>query len=115
VQLLHGIMNSLEVEDVDISENSEEEGFHLFPSVKLGPIDTTKARRLLNWNPTSWIDVLDHTVHFYEEAILEKKFDVARKDVIRTIQQHFSHDSAKIMRGLKHEYGVTFDSAHDEL
>jgi nucleoside-diphosphate-sugar epimerase len=115
VQLLHGVMNSLEVEDVDIIENSEEEGFHLFPSVKLGPLDTTKARRLLNWNPTSWIDVLDHTVHFYEEAILEKKFDVARKDVIRTIQQYFSHDSAKIMRGLKHEYGLTFDFAHDEL
>ena len=115
VQLLHGIMNSLDVEDIDIRENPDEEGFRLFPSVKLGPLDTTKARRLLNWNPTPWIDVLDHTVQFYEEAILEMKFDNARKDVIRTIQQHFSRDSAKIMRGIKDRYGLTFGSAHDEL
>ncbi|XP_045203480.2 uncharacterized protein LOC123556655 [Mercenaria mercenaria] len=115
VQFLHGLMNSLEVEDLDIIENPDNEGFRLYPSVKLGPVDTTKARRLLNWNPTSWIDILDHTVQFYEEAILDAKFDVARKDVIRTIQQHFSRDSAKVMRGVRDKYGLTFNSAHDEL
>lgn len=115
VQFLHGLMNSLNVDDIDIFENPDPDGFHLFPSVKLGPLDTTKAKRLLNWNPTSWIDVLDHTVHFYEDAILEKKFDVARKDVIRTIQQHFSRDSAKVMRGIRDKYRLTFGSSHDEL
>lgn len=114
-QFLHGLMDSLNLEDIEIFENPDEEGFYLFPSVRSGPLDTTKAKKLLNWNPTSWIDVLDHTALFYEKAILEKKFHAARKDVIRTIQQHLSKDPTKVMRGIRDKYGLTFGSSHDEL
>lgn len=115
VQFLQGLMNVLDIEDIDITEDPDVDGFRLFPSVKSGPLDTTKAKRLLNWNPTSWIDILDHTTEFYEEAIKDAQFDVARKDVIRTMQQHFSRDSAKVMRGFRDKYDLTFNSGHDEL
>ncbi|KAL4230520.1 hypothetical protein ACF0H5_010902 [Mactra antiquata] len=115
VEYLHALMDAMDVEDINILEEPNDDSLHLFPSVRNGPIDCTKAQRLLNWNPTSWVDVLYKTVDFYENAITNEKFVAARKDVIRTLQQYFSKDPTTVITGLRQEYGITFNNNHDEL
>ncbi|KAH3858144.1 uncharacterized protein LOC127873753 [Dreissena polymorpha] len=115
VNFLHSIMDALNLDDIDIHVDESVEAFHLFPSVRLGPIDTSKSKKLLNWNPTSWHDVLYETVAFYEDAVRNVTFHSARNDVIRIIQQHLTRDPAKVVRGLWNEYKVMLGGKHDEL
>lgn len=115
VQLLHSLMDELDIEDVQIETDYSNDAFHLLPSITSGPLDITKAKRLLRWKPSSWFDVLGTTVQFYEKAMIDKKFRKPRNDVIRTLQKHFVKDPLKVLHALKEIYGLTFDSFRDEL
>lgn len=115
VQFLHSLMDELDIEDVKIESDYSDTAFRLFPSVTTGPLDTTKAKRLLGWKPTPWFDVLGITVEFYESAMKDKTFKKPRNDVIRTLQEHFVKDPVKVLNGLHEVYRLTFDSFRDEL
>lgn len=114
-QYLHSVMDELNTDDFDIVMDNSTEPFRLFPSVRSGPVDATKAKKLLNWNPTSWIDVLSSTVAFYEAAIHDKRFESARNDVIRTLQQYLTRNLSSIVRGLRNKYGLILPNEHEEL
>jgi len=115
VDFLHNVMDALDVDDVEIQADETNQSLQLFPSVRLGPVDTSKAKQMLNWNPTSWIDVVDATVAFYENATINKAFENARNDVMRTIQQHLTRDPMLVLNGLQREYNLTFGTVHEEL
>lgn len=114
-QFLHSLMNALDADDIDIQIDESPDAFRLFPSVRSGPLDVTKAKTFLNWKSTSWIDIMDATVAFYENAIKDDQFVDARNDVIRTIQQYLTHTPSQIVRGLIEKYGVMLKGSHDEL
>ncbi|TFJ88087.1 hypothetical protein NSK_000441 [Nannochloropsis salina CCMP1776] len=50
-----------------------------FPSVKRGPISTTRARTLLGWEPTPWDEVVRETVEFFQSRILWKDARYAKE------------------------------------
>ena len=115
VQFLHSIMDELDIDDVQIESDHSDNAIHLLPSVSSGPIDASKAKQFLGWKPTSWFDVLGTTVTFYEKAMKNRNFETARKNVIRTLQEHFVKDPMKVLHGLHEVYGLTFDNFKDEL
>jgi len=114
-QFLHSLMDILDTDDIDIEMDESQEAFHLFPSVRSGPLDVTKAKSLLDWKPTSWIDILDANVAFYENAMKQKQFVDARKDVVRTIQQYLTRTPSKVVRGLLDKYNIALKDRHEEL
>ena len=115
VHFLHTLMDELDEEDIRIKVDHTDEEFHLFPSVNSGPLDTSKAKQVLGWAPSSWFDVIGTTVSFYEDAMTNKKFEAPRKDVIRTLQEHFVKDPIKVLHGLRDKYGLAFENFRDEL
>ena len=116
VEFLHILMDSLEIEDISISEDDSENPFFLFPSVTSGPVDTSKAKMKLGWKPTPWHDVVDITVSFYENAMKSEEFPTEKNDVITTLQQHFSRDPSKVLNGLQNKYNLNFGvNPHEEL
>jgi nucleoside-diphosphate-sugar epimerase len=60
-----------------------------FPSVKKGPILTTRARALLGWEPTPWVEILHDTVEYFEsEAVWhDARFVKEREGVLRMALQ----------------------------
>ncbi|XP_052792287.1 uncharacterized protein LOC128226451 [Mya arenaria] len=115
VNFLHHLMDALDMEKMKIEEDDREDAFHLYPSVRLGPVDTNKAKKLLNWQPTSWKDVVDLTVKFYEDAIKRPDFERARNDVVRIVQQHLTKDPMAVIRGIRTVYNFNIGISHDEL
>ena len=61
-------------DDIDFDETEEADILFGLPSVTRGPIDTSKAKRLLNWQPTDLQIALRKTCRFYEQAEYNKKF-----------------------------------------
>ncbi|KAK6168347.1 hypothetical protein SNE40_020901 [Patella caerulea] len=112
-QFLLDIKTALNITNLDIKEDDDPDTFRLFPSVTLGPINTSKAREMLNWDPTPWKTALVDTVKFYESAITRAEFDVPRRDIIRSLQIYFSDRPFKVLIGFKREYGI--DYPKDEL
>ncbi|XP_070574965.1 uncharacterized protein [Ptychodera flava] len=43
--------------------------FYLYPTVKRGAIDTSKAKSLLSWRPAPWKERVERDVEFYEETM----------------------------------------------
>ena len=91
------------------------EAIQLFPSVRLGPVNTSRALLELGWQPSPWQHAVRETVAFYEEATRRADLEVARRDIIRTMQMYFTSRPFKILGGLKHEYGVHYPEDKDEL
>uniref|UniRef100_K1QJ38 Uncharacterized protein n=1 Tax=Magallana gigas TaxID=29159 RepID=K1QJ38_MAGGI len=52
----------------------EEPGVHLYPSVTLGPVNTSLAERELSWNPTPLTETVKELVIFYESASRNPEF-----------------------------------------
>jgi len=66
-----------------------------FPSVKRGPISTLRARTLLGWEPTPWLEILHKTVEYFEsEAVWQDaRFVKEREGVLRmALQQVAKYD-----------------------
>ncbi|GAB1607278.1 uncharacterized protein LOC115213970 [Argonauta hians] len=115
-EMLDDMKNSLNLTDLNIFvEPLTSSSVYLFPSVKLGPIDITKAKAKLNWNPTSWKNILEEIITFYEKVITEKVFEIPRRDVIHMIQKHLTKRPLQVLTGLKAVYGISYPFVKEEL
>ena len=119
---LLGILNTmkmmLNLTDISIKTDSGDEPLYLFPSVRLGPVDISKARDVLGWTPTPWLQAVNETIDFYETAITNPLFETAKRDIIRNMQTYFTSRPLKVLVGLKKVYGVTYEGptlSKDEL
>lgn len=112
--LLEDMKNALNV-TVSIAASNKPETIRLFPSVHTGPVDITKAEKILRWSPTKWETVLRTTCDYYEKAIKSVYFDRVRNDMIRTMQTYFTSKPYEVIRGLIAVYGLQYPERRDEL
>ncbi|XP_060077209.1 uncharacterized protein LOC132556783 [Ylistrum balloti] len=114
-EVLELMKRQLGIENIPIPVNDSADAIYLFPSVKLGSIDSGKAKDLLNWTPTPFEIISKQTIHFYESAIRNKDFVVARKEIIRNMQAYFTKQPHNVWYGLSGVYGIKYPDTHDEL
>lgn len=115
-QLLKDIREELNLSDsVIIKTDGGEETMQLFPSVRAGPVNISKAVNYLGWIPTDYRTVVKETVGFYEGAISTVHFDEPRRHMIRTMQTYFTSTPYDVIRGLGEVYKIFFGQRRDEL
>lgn len=115
LQLLTDIKTVLNITDLPLTTDNSGTAVHMFPSVRKGPVDISKAIDVLGWSPTPLQDAILETVAFYEKAIKDPYLHVPRKDVIRNMQSHFTSRPFRVLLGIKKHYGVDFGVPKDEL
>lgn len=87
----------------------------MFPSVRSGPIDVTKAQESLNWSPTPLETAIVETVDFYERTMTDPYMVGPRKEIIRTMETHFTSKPLMLLQGLKKHYGLNYQVPKEEL
>ncbi|CAG5124261.1 unnamed protein product [Candidula unifasciata] len=115
MELLENIRDQLNLTNIRISTSRQPDTIQLFPSVSRGPVNISKAKTILHWNPTKWETVLKDTVEFYEKAIGIPYFGRERNDIIRTMQTYFTTKPYNVIRGLRDIYGLAYPEPRDEL
>ena len=69
-ELLQDISNQLKLDDLEyISE--DEATWYSYPTVSRGPLDISKAKILLDWEPMSWQEALGYLCTFFEGAMTD--------------------------------------------
>ncbi|KAK2156835.1 hypothetical protein LSH36_204g08008 [Paralvinella palmiformis] len=63
---------------------------HIYPSVENGPIDITKSKSLLNWDPTPLDEAVDRTVIFYENLQNQSGYEDSKHDMFETLCEDLS-------------------------
>ncbi|GFR73087.1 Udp-glucose 4-epimerase [Elysia marginata] len=115
-ELLKDIRHELNLTDsITIKTDGGHETIKLYPSVHAGPMNISKAVKLLGWSPTNYSTVVKDTVEFYEKAISTVHFDDPRRYMIRTMQTYFTSKPYDVIRGLGEVYQVYFGQRRDEL
>ena len=71
--LLRGISKYLDVGDL-LLNTSDTNAWYRFPTTDLGPLDTSQAKKLINWEPTPLDVALNETFSFNEDAMLDPVF-----------------------------------------
>ncbi|XP_029638835.1 uncharacterized protein LOC115213970 [Octopus sinensis] len=115
-EVLGDIKDSLNLTDLNIFiEPLTSSSVYLFPSVKLGPVDVSKAKEKLDWKPTSWEKILKEIIAFYEKAIKEEKYEIPRRDVIHMMQKYLTRRPLQVLTGLRAVYGIDYPFVKEEL
>ncbi|KAK3100686.1 hypothetical protein FSP39_023814 [Pinctada imbricata] len=115
LELLNKMKTGLGLHSLDVRIDEKDDVVHLYPSVSKGVVDITKAQRDLGWHPTSLDEVVDELMEFYEDAISNTLFLREQKEIIRTMQTHFTNEPWRVIQGLRDVYGMIFSDRKDEL
>ena len=67
---------ALNITDLSILTDNSTKAVHMFPSVRTGPVDISKAQELLDFTPTPWKTAVAETVDFYEKAMTNPYFHI---------------------------------------
>ncbi|XP_069120345.1 uncharacterized protein [Argopecten irradians] len=103
-----------DVSELSASDEGWSSALYLFPSVSLGAIETSKAKRVLGWTPTSLTEAVRKSIMFFEEAMLSSDFEGERKEIKRSLLLHFSKDHVRSLRGIDIMY-PKHQNIHQEL
>ena len=76
--LLNKIGSYLNIDDLNFNRN-DSSAWYRFPAVDLGPIDTTLAKELIDWDPTALDVALNETFSFNEDAMVDATFAKERE------------------------------------
>jgi nucleoside-diphosphate-sugar epimerase len=117
LQLLEAMKSELHMQDVPIT-CSEESVPKLYPTVTLGPVDTTSADQELSWNPTTLSEAVKDNVNFYESAArnpeLQKELSSAL-DFTKMAMSLSNGYGDKLYDAFNKEYRTTDSTIRDEL
>lgn len=116
-ELLEAIKSELNMRDVPIicaAESMPE----LYPTVTLGPVDTSSAEQELSWNPTTLSEAVKDNVNFYESAARNPEF---KKELANALD--FTKSSMpmtdgygdKLYKAFNKEYRTMDSTMKDEL
>ena len=72
-KLLRGIADELKVHEVEFMSD-DDSTWYSYPTVTKGPLDISKAKLLLNWQPMPWEAALESLSSFYESAMVNETF-----------------------------------------
>ena len=121
-QLLEDIQEALGVkvgENLGYWPGNYQENFYLYPTIRRGPVDVTKAESLLGWTPTPWKEAIKATVEFYEQAMRDEKYSIQRDEIIQIVgAQIYLNDTNKFYDTLEKVYDIKlhhFRPVKDEL
>ncbi|XP_035701133.1 chloroplast stem-loop binding protein of 41 kDa b, chloroplastic isoform X2 [Folsomia candida] len=86
--------------------------FNVFPSVSRGSVTIEKAKRVLEWEPSTWETVFKETVPFYKEAFY--KFTSERDDASNqltrfVVPRHRKGEFLRIIDELAANPGISLD------
>ena len=73
VSCIHSMAAIFGVKDIQVKTVPTEESFVVFPSVRRGAMDITRAKQELKFSPTPLQDVLNKTVEWYEQVFAENE------------------------------------------
>ena len=118
-QFYEDVQAALGLEQGDFVEIPDEQAFYLYPSVRKGPVDVTKAQNLLSWEPTEWKKAVNDTVKFYEDAFSDPQYENQRNEIIQVVATElFGDHQTAFYEALEKAYEVKlnhFKSKKDEL
>lgn len=87
--LLRDIESVLNKDDADVEKlpfkTDGEANLYLYPTVRRGPIDSSKAVAALGWRPTEWRTAIQSTVEFYEQVIKDPKRLTQRDEIVQIV------------------------------
>lgn len=64
----------------DVSyDHDDQKGFFRYPTAERGPIDTSIADLLLDWNPTSFEEAATATCKFFDQAMINPAYSKERE------------------------------------
>jgi nucleoside-diphosphate-sugar epimerase len=114
--LLHDIESVVKSDDAEpLAFNSEDsENMYLYPTVRFGPIDSSKAAATFGWLPSDWKTAIKSTVDFYEAAMKDPKWQTQRDEIVQIVAGQLYSGSGEDREGfisnLEKIYGI--DLAH---
>jgi nucleoside-diphosphate-sugar epimerase len=120
-KLLNDIIANLRLpEPLEVKVDEEGTSTYLYPTVRRGPIDPTKAMRVLGWTPTPWDEAIRETVDFYEGVMKGEKYLIQRDEIVQVLsgQLYKNMEDKNSMYGvLEKAYGInlTHFKPRDEL
>ncbi|ESN93641.1 hypothetical protein HELRODRAFT_180732 [Helobdella robusta] len=91
---------------------------YLYPTVRAGTLDSSKAVKYLSWNPTPFDDAIKATVDFYEDVMKGTTYEVQRDEIIQIQSAHlYSDDKEKFYQAVEKTYNINLNHfrPHDEL
>jgi nucleoside-diphosphate-sugar epimerase len=84
-ELLRAIGKSLAMDELVIAEEKDHtKSLYLYPSVRRGPINVSKAKEVLGWEPTPFDEAVEEIVTFYEDAMTGETFYIQKDEVIQS-------------------------------
>ena len=103
---LSDLADKLEVKDVQLHYD-EETSWYTYPTVTKGPLNITKARTLLKWEPMTWKEALDSLCAFFDDAMTNDTFSEEKEMLIADFLEYTvpdTHYEAFLLK-LKDIYG----------
>ena len=86
---------------------------------RCGPIDVSKAEKLLKWTPTDWTKAIKSTVEFYETAMKDARWRTQRDEIIQILtSQLYPDNTEEAFEALEKLYDIDlghFRLTRDEL
>ena len=109
-ELLNKIGNYLKIQNLHFNRN-DSSAWYRFPAVELGPIDTSAAKELIDWNPTALDDALNEVFSFNEDAMVDATFAKDREIMLAGFVEDILLEEMKdddiLERTLVEAYGPT--------
>lgn len=109
---IQSIASILSVDSVEVQVVPADESFEVFPSVRRGPMDITKAKKVLGFKPTPMLDVLKATVEWYEEVFVENEVlrEYMLEEFISDVFTDEDEDAVeKLLYAVGQELGIDYD------
>lgn len=90
-----------------------DDNLYLYPTVRRGPIDSSKAAAAFGWRPTDWRTAIEKTVEFYEAAMKSSKWEKQRDEIIQIVSSQLYADSTEsredFYSAVEKLYGIDLD------
>ena len=92
LEVMQESMDQQRGENLDYWAPNYDMNFYLYPTVRRGPMDSTKAQSLLDWKPTPVEEAVKATSDFYEEVMKGDKFSNQRDEIIQIVGHQLYKD-----------------------
>lgn len=113
VQGIQSIAAVFGIGDVEVKAVPTEESFEVFPSVRRGPMDITRAKRVLKFKPTPLEEVLKKTVEWHEQVFAEDELvreHMLEEFIFDVIDEEYDEGAIeRLLNAVGDELGVAYD------
>ncbi|XP_078376896.1 uncharacterized protein LOC144660177 [Oculina patagonica] len=120
-ELLRNIADKLGIDELEFL-SEDDVTWYSYPTVTKGPLDISKAKILLDWEPMTWETALDLLTSFFDGAMTDEKFlkerEVLMSDIFESIvpEEHYPSAIKKLeeIYGKEVMEGIAMDVGYGE-